>query len=55
MTFADSDVNVVRRIFEVNTISVYSVSQAFLPLLVASGGTIANIGSINVCCLLSNF
>ena len=51
MPFADSDIKVVRRIFEVNTFSVYSVSQAFLPLLVAARGTIANIGSITVCSL----
>lgn len=47
MPFADSDIKTVRRVFDVNVISIYSVTQPFLPLLVAAGGTVANITSIN--------
>lgn len=47
MPFSDCDIPTVRRVFNVNVISIYSATQAFLPLLIAARGTIANIASIN--------
>lgn len=47
MPFSDCDIPTVRRVFNVNVISIYSVTQAFLPLLIPARGTIASIASIN--------
>src|SRR4051794_27765077 len=46
MPLVDADVNEVRKMFEVNVYSLVSVTQAFAPLLIASKGTIVNIGSV---------
>jgi len=42
----DSDVNVAKKMFDVNVFAVIEVTKAFAPLLIASKGTIVNIGSI---------
>ena len=47
MPFADSAVDEVRNVLETNVVSVFAVTQAFLPLLIEAKGVIANIGSVN--------
>ncbi|KAH2980234.1 hypothetical protein KXW58_002914 [Aspergillus fumigatus] len=42
----DSDVSVAKKMFDVNVFGVITVTQAFAPLLIASKGTIINIGSV---------
>jgi 1-acylglycerone phosphate reductase len=42
----DTDVNEAKKMFDVNVFALISVTQAFAPLLIASKGTIINIGSI---------
>jgi NAD(P)-dependent dehydrogenase (short-subunit alcohol dehydrogenase family) len=42
----DSDIDVARKMFDVNVFAVIEVTKAFAPLLIASKGTIVNIGSI---------
>jgi 1-acylglycerone phosphate reductase len=42
----DSDVNVAKKMFDLNVFAVIEVTKAFAPLLIASKGTIVNIGSI---------
>lgn len=46
MPLLDSDVSVAKKIFDVNVFAVVAVTQAFAPLLIASKGTIINIGSV---------
>ncbi len=46
MPLLDSDVSVAKKMFEVNVFAVVTVTQAFAPLLIASKGTIINIGSV---------
>lgn len=47
MPFADHDVDIARQMFETNVLSIYTVTQPLLPLLIKAQGTIAMIGSIN--------
>lgn len=58
MPFADTDIETARKLFEVNVLGVFAVTQAFLPLLLAAtkanGGLgrpprslVVNIGSVN--------
>ncbi|KAI1385392.1 putative short-chain dehydrogenase/reductase [Hypoxylon trugodes] len=52
MPFTDTDVAAARKVLEVNVLGVISVTQAFLPLLLAAAkkhgdALVANIGSIN--------
>ncbi|KAI0413071.1 short-chain dehydrogenase/reductase [Xylaria grammica] len=58
MPFADTDVEVARRVFDVNVLGVFAVTKAFLPLLLAAADArrdrgdpirslVANIGSVN--------
>ncbi|KAH8678828.1 putative short-chain dehydrogenase/reductase [Tricladium varicosporioides] len=42
----DSDINIAKNMFNVNVFAVIEVTKAFAPLLIASKGTIVNIGSI---------
>ncbi|KAJ5112740.1 hypothetical protein N7532_000785 [Penicillium argentinense] len=46
MPLLDSDVSVAKKMFDVNVFAVVTVTQAFAPLLIASKGTIINIGSV---------
>ncbi|KAJ5771950.1 hypothetical protein N7520_002479 [Penicillium odoratum] len=46
MPLLDSDVSVAKKMFDVNVFAVVAVTQAFAPLLIASKGTIINIGSV---------
>jgi len=46
MPLLDSDVSVAKNMFDVNVFAVVTVTQAFAPLLIASKGTIINIGSV---------
>ncbi|KAI0532009.1 short-chain dehydrogenase/reductase [Xylaria digitata] len=58
MPFADTDVEVARKLFDVNVLGVFAVTKAFLPLLLAAADThraqderirplVVNIGSVN--------
>ncbi|KAF2970725.1 hypothetical protein GQX73_g2778 [Xylaria multiplex] len=58
MPFADTDVEVARKLFDVNVLGVFAVTKAFLPLLLAAADAhrvqgesirplVVNIGSIN--------
>lgn len=42
----DTNVDEARKLFDVNVFGVIAVTQAFTPLLMASKGTVINIGSI---------
>ncbi|KAH8690178.1 putative short-chain dehydrogenase/reductase [Talaromyces proteolyticus] len=46
MPLLDSEVSVAKKMFDVNVFAVVAVTQAFAPLLIASKGTIINIGSV---------
>ena len=46
MPLLDSDVAVAKKMFDVNVFALVAVTQAFAPLLIASKGTVVNIGSI---------
>ncbi|CAI7642842.1 unnamed protein product [Penicillium pancosmium] len=46
MPLLDSDVSMAKKMFDVNVFAVVTVTQAFAPLLIASKGTIINIGSV---------
>ncbi|KAJ5633115.1 hypothetical protein N7490_009454 [Penicillium lividum] len=46
MPLLDSDVSIAKKMFDVNVFAVVAVTQAFAPLLIASKGTIINIGSV---------
>ncbi|KAI0201362.1 short-chain dehydrogenase/reductase [Astrocystis sublimbata] len=53
MPFADTDVEDVRKIFEVNVLGAFAITKAFLPLLLeaakqnAGDAVVANLGSVN--------
>lgn len=47
MPFADESVEAVRKLYDVNVFGVWAVTQTFLPLLVASRGMVADLGSID--------
>ncbi|KAK5115043.1 hypothetical protein LTR62_001740 [Meristemomyces frigidus] len=47
MPFSDCSIDEVRQMLETNIISIYTVTQPFLPLLIKARGLIATIGSIN--------
>ncbi|KAK3935711.1 short-chain dehydrogenase/reductase [Diplogelasinospora grovesii] len=47
LPFADTPVDEARRVFEVNVLGVWAVTRAFLPLLLAARGIVANMGSVN--------
>ncbi|KAL3486430.1 hypothetical protein BJX62DRAFT_242039 [Aspergillus germanicus] len=46
MPLLDLDVSVAMKMFDVNVFAIVTVTQAFAPLLIASQGTIINIGSV---------
>lgn len=46
MPLLDSDMSVAKKMFDVNVFAIVAVVQAFAPLLIASKGTIINIGSV---------
>ncbi len=46
MPFLDSEVAIGKKIFDVNFFGLIAVTQAFVPFLIASKGTIINIGSV---------
>jgi short-subunit dehydrogenase len=46
MPLLDTDVSVAKKMFDVNVFAVIAVTQAFSPLLIASKGTVINIGSL---------
>ncbi|KAJ5975741.1 hypothetical protein N7481_009448 [Penicillium waksmanii] len=46
MPLLDSDVSIAKNMFDVNVFAVVTITQAFAPLLIASKGTIVNIGSV---------
>jgi 1-acylglycerone phosphate reductase len=46
MPLLDSDLDSVRKLFELNVFAVLGVTQAFVPLLVKSKGTVVNISSV---------
>lgn len=47
LPFADFPLDEMKRIMDTNVIGVFAVTQAFLPLLIRSKGTVVNVGSIN--------
>lgn len=47
MPFADESLEAVKKLYDVNVFGVWAVTQAFLPLLVASRGLVADLGSID--------
>ncbi|RSL47335.1 hypothetical protein CEP54_013455 [Fusarium duplospermum] len=47
LPFADEPVAEVRRLIDVNVFAIWTVTQAFLPLLLEAKGLVVNIGSIN--------
>ena len=47
MPFADTPVEELRRVFEVNDFAVWAVTQVFLPLLLEAKGLVVNLGSVN--------
>lgn len=46
LPFADTPLDEVREVFEVNFFGVWAVTHAFLPLLIESGGIMAYLGSV---------
>jgi 1-acylglycerone phosphate reductase len=46
MPLMDADLNGVRKLFDLNVISVLGVTQAFFPLLLKAKGTVVNISSL---------
>jgi NAD(P)-dependent dehydrogenase (short-subunit alcohol dehydrogenase family) len=46
MPLLDSDLDSVRKLFELNVFGVLGVTQAFAPLLVKSKGTVVNVSSV---------
>jgi len=46
MPLLDSDTSLAKGMFDVNVFALVEVTQAFAPLLIASRGTVVNIGSI---------
>src|SRR6187402_67048 len=46
MPLLDAEKSVAQKMFDVNVFGLVTVTQAFAPLLIASKGTIINIGSI---------
>jgi len=46
MPLLDTEVSVAKRMFDVNVFALMTVTQAFMPLLIESKGTVVNIGSI---------
>lgn len=46
MPLIDTEISVAQKLFDLNVFAVVSVTQAFSPLLIASKGTILNIGSV---------
>ena len=46
MPLLDANIDIARAMFNVNVFAMVSVVQAFAPLLMASKGTVVNIGSI---------
>jgi 1-acylglycerone phosphate reductase len=46
MPLLDTEVSVAKKMFDVNVFALVSVTQAFAPLLIASKGTVINIGSV---------
>lgn len=46
MPLLDTEVSVAQKMFDVNVFALIAVTQAFSPLLIASQGTVINIGSI---------
>lgn len=47
MPFADESIEAVKQLYDVNVFGVWAVTQTFLPLLVASRGLVADLGSID--------
>lgn len=47
MPLLDSDISAVKKMYDVNVFAVIAVTKAFAPLLIASKGTILNIGSLS--------
>lgn len=47
MPFADTSVSDLRRLYEVNVIAVWAVTQAFLPLLLEAQGLVVGLSSIS--------
>jgi NAD(P)-dependent dehydrogenase (short-subunit alcohol dehydrogenase family) len=45
--FLDTGMADLRRVFDTNVLGVLAVTQAFAPLLIASSGVVATIGSVN--------
>ena len=46
MPLLDTSAATARKMFDVNVFALITVTQAFIPLLIASKGTITNIGSV---------
>lgn len=46
MPLLDSDLDVARRVYEINVFGLVAVTKAFAPLVIASKGKVANISSI---------
>ena len=46
MPLLDTEVSTAKRLFDVNVHGLISVTKAFAPLLIASKGTVVNIGSV---------
>jgi 1-acylglycerone phosphate reductase len=45
-TILDANVDLVKKVYDVNVFGVLSTTQAFAPLLLRAKGTIVNIGSM---------
>ncbi|KAE9380860.1 short-chain dehydrogenase/reductase [Stipitochalara longipes BDJ] len=45
-TVLDTDINIMRKLFDINVFGVLSTTQAFAPLLLEAKGTIVNVGSM---------
>jgi short-subunit dehydrogenase len=46
MPLLDADINVAKKLFDVNVFGVIAVTQAFSSLLIATKGKVINIGSV---------
>lgn len=47
MPFADESLDAVKRLYDINLFGVWAMTKTFLPLLVASRGLVADLGSID--------
>lgn len=46
MPILDADLDVAKKMFDVNVFGIIRVTQIFIPLLIAAKGKIVNLGSV---------